>query len=453
MTTTSSKPHGMSWIDILRCGLVQTALGAIVVLTTSTYNRVMVVELSLAAMVPGALVAMHYAVQMTRPRWGYGSDQGGSRTPWIIGGIAVLGLGALLAAIGIAIFEASQIWGILLSILAFLLIGLGVGASGTSLLALLATEVAPPRRAAAATITWMMMILGIAFTATMAGKMLDPFSTERLIGVAAGVTGIAFLLTLLSTWRLEKGPSGHTSSDRVSARVPFKTALRDVWEEPDARRFSVFVFFSMLAYNTQDLILEPYAGLVFGMTPGESTQLTGTQHGGVFMGMVLVALAGSGPLRAWIGSLRGWTIWGCVGSGIMMAVLALAGTMGPAFPLTGAVFLLGLANGAFAVAAIGSMMKLAGVGGKSREGIRMGLWGAAQAIAFGVGGFLGTMLVDLAGIFTTSDALAYGSVFAFEGCLFLISAALASRIKVPDLKSQKDLQRSSPPTINTAPAE
>ena len=41
------------WLAIFRLGLVQAALGAIVVLTTSTLNRVMVVELSLPALLPG----------------------------------------------------------------------------------------------------------------------------------------------------------------------------------------------------------------------------------------------------------------------------------------------------------------------------------------------------------------------------------------------------------------
>ena len=51
--------------------------------------------------------------------------------------------------------------GALLALLAFSMIGAGVGASGTSLLALLATRVAPARRPAAASITWIMMIVGI----------------------------------------------------------------------------------------------------------------------------------------------------------------------------------------------------------------------------------------------------------------------------------------------------
>ena len=74
-------PPPLGWLGILRLGLVQTALGAIVVLTTSTLNRVMVVELALPAMLPGALVALHYGLQFLRPRWGHGSDSGGRRTP------------------------------------------------------------------------------------------------------------------------------------------------------------------------------------------------------------------------------------------------------------------------------------------------------------------------------------------------------------------------------------
>ncbi len=44
---------GLGWLSIARLGLVQAALGAIVVLTTSTLNRVMIVELGLAAVIPG----------------------------------------------------------------------------------------------------------------------------------------------------------------------------------------------------------------------------------------------------------------------------------------------------------------------------------------------------------------------------------------------------------------
>ena len=135
----------LGWFGVLRLGLVQTALGAVVVISTSTLNRVMVVELALAAMVPGLLVAAHYAVQILRPRWGYGSDAGGRRTPWIVGGMALLCLGGAGAAAATAWMATEPMLGLIAAAVAFLMIGAGVGAAGTSLLVLLATEVAPDR--------------------------------------------------------------------------------------------------------------------------------------------------------------------------------------------------------------------------------------------------------------------------------------------------------------------
>lgn len=71
----------------------------------------------------------------------------------------------------------------------------------------------------------------------------------------------------------------------------------------------------------------------------------------------------------------------------------------------------------FAVAAIGSMMALAGDGRETREGTRMGLWGAAQAIAAGFGGLLGAAAVDLMRG-PLPDATAFGAVFLLEASLF-----------------------------------
>ena len=107
----------------------------------------------------------------------------------------------------------------------------------------------------------------------------------------------------------------------------------------------------------------------------------------------------------------------------------LAGLAGPAWPLRTTLFALGTANGAYAVAAIGAMMQLAGGGGRApREGVRMGLWGAAQALAFGLGGFSGALASDLARLAFDSPGLSYGAVFAAEGVLFLMAAMLALRI-------------------------
>lgn len=429
MSTHADGPR-LGWLGIIRLGLVQTSLGAIVVLMTSTLNRVMVVELALPAVVPGLLVGLHYGVQVLRPRWGYGSDVGGRRVPWILGGMAALALGATSAAAATALAASWPLAGIGLAVLAFLVIGIGVGAAGTSLLALLAAGVEPRLRGPAAATVWIMMIAGFAITAPLAGHFLDPFSVGRLVAVTAVVSASAFAVACLAVAGLERTPSSRPVQEPAStpASAPgFLAALGEVWADRRARRFAVFVFVSMLAYSAQDLVLEPFSGVMFGFTPGQSTSLSGVQHGGVLAGMIAVSLIGALG-RGRLGSLRVWTVLGCAASALPLAGLAAAGSVGPDFPLRPVVFALGLCNGVFAVAAIGSMMGLAhgrdAAGG--RAGTRMGVWGAAQAVAFGLGGFGGTMAVDVARHLVEAPATAYAIVFLAEALLFVASAVLAA---------------------------
>jgi BCD family chlorophyll transporter-like MFS transporter len=415
----------LSWLSIVRLGIVQTALGAIVVLMTSTLNRVMVVELALPAILPGALVTLHHAMQLLRPRMGYGSDLGQRHTPWIVGGMAALALGGVGATLATTWLE-SHFWLALgLSVLSFAAIGAGVSACGTSLLVLMAKRVAESRRAAAATIVWMMMIAGFAITATVAGKLLDPFSAGRLISVASGVCGLAFLVAVLAVWGVEGDARPVTAATEHKQPTDFRSALAEVWSEPDARRFTLFVFISMLSYSAQDLILEPFAGAIFNFTPGESTRLSGTQHGGVFAGMLLVAVVVSAFKGSPLSSLKAWVIGGCIASSLAMCGLVWAGVHPGAWPLRENVFLLGLANGVFSIAAISSMMALARRGRGAREGTRMGLWGAAQAISFAMGGVTGTILVDVVKRVAGPSGGAYAFVFALEAIGFFVAQRLA----------------------------
>jgi BCD family chlorophyll transporter-like MFS transporter len=152
--------------------------------------------------------------------------------------------------------------------------------------------------------------------------------------------------------------------------------------------------------------------------------MSGLQNGGVLAGVLTVGIAvsGLGP-----GSLRLWATGGCLGSAAALTGIALAGFAGPGAPLLPLVFALGLFNGAFAVAAIGAMMQLAGQGRTRREGTRVGLWGAAQAIAAGFGGLLGAATADVVRRLLDAPALAYGAVFLAEAALFVAAALLALR--------------------------
>ena len=154
----------------------------------------------------------------------------------------------------------------------------------------MAKQVAPARRPAGATIIWLLMILGIALTATLAGKLLHPFSFGLLVRVVSGIALGALVLATVAVIGIER--AGKPEAAPAAHAAPFLPALREIWAEPQSRRFAIFVFVSMLAYSAQELILEPFAGAVFALDPAHTARLTGLQHGGVLCGMLLVAIAG-----------------------------------------------------------------------------------------------------------------------------------------------------------------
>jgi BCD family chlorophyll transporter-like MFS transporter len=414
----------MSWLQIVRLGLVQACIGAVVVLMTATMNRVMVVELALPATVPGLLVALHFAVQLyLRPRLGHGSDTAGARTPWIIGGMATLAAGGLGVALSVALMSTSPVIGVVCAALSFVVLGAGVSAAGTPLLAMISEHARPSQRAGAAAITWILMIVGFIVTTATTGSLLDPFGFQRLLVITATVGAAAIVITSLTLFRLEGSlgeriaPEPIAGADRGTA---FLDAAKSVWNEPVARTFSIFVFVAMLAYSAQDLILEPFGGIAFGLTAGETTKLAGMQHGGVLLGMILTAIIGSR-----FGSLRVWASAGCAASAAMFVALVVSPALASVEAFRVIVFLLGLSNGVFAIGAIGSMMALTGDAKDGRAGLRLGVFGAAQAVAYGLGVSLGGIGVDVAQAVLGSPLRGYAAVFAVEGALFAVSAVLA----------------------------
>jgi len=423
---SNSTQAGFGWIAIIRIGLVQAAIGALVMMATAVLNRLMIVEFKLAAAIPAGLVAWHYAVQLGRPFWGHGSDKGRARTPWIIGGLAVLAAGMLLATQATLMMGGNFPAAFTLAVFAYAMIGVGVGAGGTSALALLASGVAPNRRAAAAAVTWIMMVGGIVASAITVGILIKPYSPERVLEVAAGLAAVMVVLTVLATFRLER-QAGHFRDEASDAPAPdFRAALSEIWHEAAARRFTIFIFVSMIAFSMQDLILEPFAGLIFDMAPGDSTKTVGQFHqGGILIGMIVAGIGGSAFSGARAHGLRPWVVGGCLASALGLGALGLAAVSGPPWPLGLNLFVLGFGNGVFAVAAIGSMMGLAGAGTKTREGVRMGVWGASQAIAFGLGGLLGALGLDAARAGLGDDGAAFQLVFAIEAGAFVLAAILA----------------------------
>ena len=92
----------------------------------------------------------------------------------------------------------------MLALFSYTLIGFGVGAAGTPLLALLASYSSKSQKGFAASITFLMMILGLAITGITAGIILDPYSHQKLIKITTSLAIITNILSYLSLKNLEK---------------------------------------------------------------------------------------------------------------------------------------------------------------------------------------------------------------------------------------------------------
>ena len=448
----------MNWFSIFRLGLVQLCIGSSVVIPLSTLNRLMKVELALPATIAGFLIALHYAVQLTRVNWGHLSDKSQNRSQWIVLGMLILGIGGILASASIPLIENRFSYGIILALLSYSLIGFGVGAAGTPLLALLATYSSKSQKGFAASITFLMMILGLAITGITVGTILDPYSHQKLLKITSSLAIITIIISFLSLRNLERSlqNSSHAlTPNTINSDVPILEGIKKVWMEREARLFTIFIFISMGAFSMQDPILEPFAGEVFGFTVGESTKLDGFHKIGTLIGIISIVLClskfriGFGSLsivkNERLGSEKLWLITGCLFSALSLFIISLlALTFTEPNLLNSVVFIFGISNGVFTAGVLGTMLHLASRGsGDNKEGTRMGIWGAAQAYATMVAVFFSTLLVDTLGLIMTSLPSVYGIVFLTAASFFIASAYLGSLIiKSDELNPNQNILQS-----------
>ncbi len=448
----------MNWFSILRLGLVQLCIGSSVVIPLSTLNRLMKVELALPATIAGFLIALHYAVQLTRVNWGYLSDKSQNRSQWIIFGMLILGIGGVLASASIPLIESNFAYGIMLALFSYTLIGFGVGAAGTPLLALLASYSSKSQKGFAASITFLMMILGLAITGITAGIILDPYSHQKLIKITASLAIMTNILSYLSLKNLEKTLRNNADSrtpNAISYNEPFLVGIKKVWMEREARLFTIFIFISMGAFSMQDPILEPFAGEVFGFAVGESTKLDGFHKIGTLIGIILIILClskfriGFASLsivkNERLGTEKFWLITGCLFSAFSLFIISLLGlTYRDPGILNSVVFLFGISNGVFTAGILGTMLHLARRGSSDNNtGTRMGIWGAAQAYATMIAVFFSTVLVDILGLMMNSLPSVYGIVFLTAASFFIAAAFLGSLIiKKDELDQNQNILQS-----------
>jgi MFS transporter, BCD family, chlorophyll transporter len=393
---------------LLRLALFQVSVGMAAALMVGTLNRVMIVELQMAAWLVALMVALPLLSAPFRALVGFRSDHhasvlGWRRMPylWIgtllqFGGLAIMPF-ALLVLTGEG--QLGMAWlGHLAAGLAFLLVGAGLQTTQTAGLALatdLASDESRPRVVA---LMYVMLLLGMVIGGFVCSALLADFSDKRLVQVVQGAALLTVLLNLAAVWKQE--PRRRTVRRKGDPRPPFGPQWRSFIAQPGARRFLWATALGTAAFNMQDIVLEPYGGEILGLSVSATSSLTALLAGGALVAFMLSArllMRGGDPIRvAAMGAVLGLPAFS--------AVIFAAPADAPWLFRLGTV-VIGFGGGLFAV---GTLTAAMGLERKAHVGLALGAWGAVQASAAGLAVLGGGALRDGVGHFAMQGG--FGSV-------------------------------------------
>jgi BCD family chlorophyll transporter-like MFS transporter len=428
--------------QLLRLSLFQVSVGMASVMLLGTLNRVMIVELSVPAMIVAFMIALPVLIAPFRALLGFRSDThksaiGWKRVPylwfgslWQMGGLAVMPF-ALLVLGGDVVHEI-PFAGEVLAALAFLMTGLGLHMTQTAGLALASDRATEETRPRVVALLYVMFLVGMGVSAVIVGALLANYSSLRLIRVVQGVALAGLILNIIALWKQEH-VRPMSKAEREEPRPLFRDAWADFLGGGQAGRLLVCVFVGTMAFNMQDVLLEPYGGEILGLSVSATTFLTALWATGALAGFALAGqrLAnGSNPYRlAAAGVLAG--IWA-------FSLVIFSAPMGSDALFYMGALLIGFGGGLFSVCTLMAAMNMPATGTAGR-GLALGAWGAAQATAAGVSIAMGGTIRDwVGGIAQTGQwgevlntpATGYSFVYHFEiGLLFVTLAILGPLVR------------------------
>ncbi len=425
---------GLPLPRLLRLALFQVSVGIATALLVGTLNRVMIVELGMAAGLVALMVALPILVAPFRAVIGHRSDVhasviGWRRLPYLwlgtmmqFGGLAIMPF-ALLLLTGEG--ELGLAWlGYAAAGLAFVLTGAGLQTTQTAGLAL-ATDLAPEAtRPRVVALMYVMLLLGMVAGGLVCSFLLSSFSPTRLIQVVQGAAVLSVLLNLTAVWKQEaRDPTRRRSKEEPSEA--FGPRWRRFIGQAKARRFLWTVGLGTAAFNMQDVVLEPYGGEILGLSVGATSALTAISASGALLAFAVAARwlsRGADPCRvAATGALLGLPGF---------AAIIFSAPLGAPDLFRAGTALIGFGGGLFAVGTLTVAMGMDKVG---TSGLALGAWGAVQATAAGLSVAAGGVVRDLMSTLATQGHLGQalndrvtGYSFVYHIELYLLFAALVA---------------------------
>ncbi|MEP2639462.1 MFS transporter [Roseobacter sp.] len=428
--------------QLLRLSLFQVSVGMASVLLLGTLNRVMIVELSVPAMIVAMMIALPVLIAPFRALLGFRSDThksaiGWKRVPyiwfgslWQFGGLAVMPF-ALLVLGGDVVHDV-PFAGEVLAALAFVMTGLGMHMTQTAGLALASDRATDDTRPRVVALLYVMFLVGMGVSALIMGVLLTDFTALKLIRVVQGAAVAGVVLNLIALWKQEY-IRPMTRAERSAPRPSFSDAWADFMQGGRAGRLLLCVFVGTMAFNMQDVLLEPYGGEILGLSVSATTLLTALWAAGALLGFALAGgrlAKGSNPYRL-------------AAAGIVAGIWAFSMVIFAAPMHTNTLFfagagLIGFGGGLFAVATLTAAMTMPATGTAGR-GLALGAWGAAQATAAGLSIAVGGGLRDWVGHAATTGQLGevlntpatgYSFVYHVEiGLLFMTLVILGPLVR------------------------
>jgi BCD family chlorophyll transporter-like MFS transporter len=433
-------------------------------LTVGTLNRVMIVELQVWAWLVALMIALPIVVAPLRAVIGLRSDLhrsflGWRRVPFIWGGTMLQfgGLAIMPFALVLLTGEvAYQVWaGRFAAALAFLLVGAGAQTVQTTGLALATDLASPASRPRVVALMYVMLLVGMVGSGLVFSLLLAEYSHTRLVQVVQGAAVATVVLNVVALWKQEPRDAARAKAARQRVDTNFARHWRQ-WQtvagHGRTRRFMWAVGLGTLAFNMQDVILEPYGGEILGLGVGATTLLTGLMAGGA-----LVACALAARLLARGHDPHAVAAWGAVVGLFAFAAVTLAAPLEWPMLFRAGATLIGLGGGLFAVGTLTAAMGLEQ--GTGLSGLVLGAWGAVQATCAGAAMALGGTLRDGVGALAQAGWLGqalvgpgtgYGFVYHLEIVLLLATLAVVgplvqrTRRGAPD-RSDHDAARVAKP--------
>lgn len=427
---------------LLRLSLFQVTVGMALVLMVGTLNRVMIVELGVAASLVAVMISLPLVFAPFRALIGFKSDTfvsalGWRRVPfiwkgtmWQFGGFAIMPFALLvLSGYGEAV-DAPRWMGLGSAGLAFLLVGAGLHTVQTVGLALATDLVREEDHPKVVGLMYVMLLLGMVGAAFVYGALLEDYTPGRLIQVIQGTAVITIAVNLIALWQQEPRDRVRAKAMRERTEAPrFSDSWRRFMRLDGALRLLVVIGLGTFAFGMADVLLEPYGGQVLAMSVAETTRLTAVLAGGSLLGFSLAShllgRGGSAVRLARTGALIGMPGFG------LIILAAQSGNL--------AVFVTGTCAVGFGAGLFGHGTLTATIRRAPRDqvGLALGVWGAVQATAAGIGVALGGVLRDivlhLPVASTLSAATPYIAVFALEAVVLAMALIAAWSLRPLDL--------------------